>query len=106
MITPGANRPPPIGSDVVTTGFDGGRERDEAGCGVRTRATGGSGAMVRRLASSKPVSPKTVAFGSSTACPHLAQKCAVGATLLPQNVQNMGEGFYHPLVTGRMFLLN
>src|SRR5215469_118292 len=101
-MAPGANRPPLIGSEVTNIGLllaeaTRGREGGLTGRGVDCRAGGRSGARVSRFASPGK-SPSTVAFGSlspSTRLPHCAQNRAVSETDAPQEVQNMGAGFYH-----------
>jgi len=69
-MTPGAKRPPPIGSEDVSVGFEGGEERgrEYEGCcrGVAIRAAGPSGAMVSRFSSETAVLPSTVASGSTS----------------------------------------
>src|SRR5215469_6291379 len=100
MMAPGAKRPPPIGSEVTSVGFDGGAECgrgwDEGWRGVGNRAAGRSAARVSRSSAETAVSP-SVASGStdSVGLPQLAQNRAVDETFPPQDVQNMDAGFYH-----------
>jgi len=89
-----------MGSELVSVGWLGvavrGREGGPEGLGDGRGVEGKSGASVSRFASSSGASPRIVAFGSdSRGLPHLAQNRAVSDTGLPQEVQNMGKGFYH-----------
>src|SRR5271169_2903220 len=100
MMVPGANRPPPIGSELVSVGFESGREsrgvRGEVGFEFGFGVRSASGAKVSRFAFNIAASPRTVASGSvSTGFPQLGQKRAVSGALVPHEMQNMGVGFYH-----------
>jgi hypothetical protein len=79
-----------------------GRECDGASRGVAIRAFGTCGAIVSRFSSTMAALPNTVASGwtSSTALPHFAQNRAVAGSWWPQDMQNMGVGFYHPCRQG------
>src|SRR6516162_5974848 len=106
-IAPAANRPPPIGSEVVASealGAERGRAGADGGLGVVrgvgppvARGTGRglsaiSGASVSRFPSKSGSAPSVVALGStSTALPHFEQKRAVSGNCWPQAIQNMGS---------------
>src|SRR6516165_364118 len=101
MIAPGVNRPPPIGSLLVSIGLLGealrGRTGVLAGGSDERRTVGcGPGAMVSRLDSSSASSPRMVAFASiSTRVPQFAQNRARSDICVPQEMQNIPARFYH-----------
>src|SRR4029077_8473515 len=102
----GVNRPPPIGSLLVSIGLLGGAGRGRTGvltgCGDEPRTVDcGSGRMVSRLESRSAWSPRMVAFVSiSTRVPQFAQKRACSAICVPQEMQNIRARFYHCCCAG------
>src|SRR5580704_15665482 len=93
MIWPGLNRPPPMGSELVSG------EPSEAGRGVRC-AEGDEGVLRGVDATCKSVSPSTPASSPikvaevsvSSGFPHEVQNLPVGETCAPHEPQNMGGG--------------
>jgi hypothetical protein len=106
MICPGVKRPPPIGSELVSSaapppegvraarvgvGWDGGRAVGRAGAIVSCATLKSSESMV--ASGLKP--PAAPAAGDSRGSPQDEQNRPLGETCAPQTEQNIQPEFYH-----------